>query len=200
MTTQPPSLPSPDEYDAALQTLKFVWEKLVPRSAQPLHLPAKEGIDRILTRSRAAAARAARADTGAMVPDVDADASAGNRVPDILDAPKLTILTRIFRTLTPEERHQARILMLLRDLTDEGRRNLFFELEDSHHVDCGAEVFSDEPHECEYGHGDGDEEESGNGDDVDGEADGRTTAPAPSPVPSPVMTQGSGAPAAEEKR
>lgn len=156
--TRPQSfqLPLPEEYDIAIEKLDLIWDKLVPRSTRPLHLPLKEDIARILERSmqfaerRAAPAAAARASFAANGGPIAA-VEAGAEGPADIDESPLATAMRYVRRLTDEEFHQVKILMMLRELSDEKRAELFFELEDTHHVDCGAEIVPGEPHECALG-------------------------------------------------
>lgn len=164
MTTPQSQLPSPEDYAIAIEKLDVIWEKCVPRSARPLHKDLKQDVTRILERSlRFATSRttqltaATALTTGVLdVKIAEAGGDAGE-LGDMMEESALVVIMRILRTLTPEQVHQVKILLMLRDLSDDGRRELFFELEESHHIECGAEVPPGVEHECLLGDDDSDD-------------------------------------------
>lgn len=181
MTTSPFQLPLPAEFEVALQKLDVVWG-LVPRSARPLHKQHKEDLDRVFERcvryaetraTQIAAASAIQQGGGADGAPVDLFA--------LPDEPTLAFVMRVMRTLTPEQFLQVKILMMMRDLSDESRFEVFEEIGDSHHLPCGAETFHNEPHECELEDGDEEDDE----DDLSERASAstlETAAPPPDPA------------------
>lgn len=163
-----PILPSAKQFATAIKSLEVIWD-LVPRSARPLRQKLKDLIDRTLEEALYYTETQTKIALASAPPGVDGEVA--------VDQSPLMIVMRIMRTLTPEQFLQVRILMMLRELSDEGRREIFDELEESHHLECGAEVYSDEPHDdCPFGDdpdGDGDE---GVATDADGSRPALTVA------------------------
>ena len=145
------TLPSVDDFALALQKLDAIWN-LVPRSARPMpvHKKLKDDLDRILqrcgyyVRSRETQLAAKGAVGAGAVADI---ATPNGGVSD--DEPALAYVMRMMRTLDAEQWRQVQAMMMLRSLSDEGRFEVFQEIGATHHLECGGELFSDEPHECD---------------------------------------------------
>lgn len=187
MTNQT-SLPSLADFELAIQKLDVIWE-LVPRAARPIpvHKKLKDDLDRIFqrcghyVRSRETQLTAVQALSG-MAASQGANGESGPTAADlaaIADEPPLAIIMRIMRTLTPEQWLQVRVLMMTRDLTDDGRLEMFEELGATHHLACGAEIYPDEVHECDF--------------DLPDDEPG-ADALAPQPVPAPATPPATAAP------
>ena len=168
------TLPGVDDFALALQKLDALWN-LVPRSARPMpvHKKLKDDLDRILqrcgyyVRSRETQLTAKNAVGGAGGAGV-ADIAAPND-----DEPALAYVMRMMRTLDAEQWRQVQAMMMLRSLSDEGRFEVIQEIGATHHLECGGELFPDEPHDCEIdaaaeddGVPDDDEDVDDDGDDA----------------------------------
>lgn len=198
---QPITTPTPEQVAQTAERVEFLWN-LVPRSARPLHRKIKDDVDRSLThlarfletrglQLQAAVALASAAHGDATSGSVGADNVNGTEegANGEEEAAPLPIIMRMLRLLSPEQTLQVRILLELRKLSDEGRREVFDELAVSHHLECGGELDPDGgPHECEDldvdDDGDGDDDDGDDGDDGDNAADTRAAS---GPLAPPVL-------------
>lgn len=156
MTQSSMALPLGADFKAALQNVELLWN-LVPRSARPLHKNLREELVQILGWcARYAESRASIETTDAGDAEGEGEGS---------DESPLAIVMRMMRSLSPEQFLQVKILMMMRDLSDEGRFEMFEEIGGSHHLACGGEVFPDEVHECDL------EDRTDESEDTDGDAD-----------------------------
>lgn len=160
---RPAQLPTESQLADALKRLEYIWN-LVSASARPIpqHKRVKEDLHKIIARclnfvqqhgTQLAALSARQVVEGA---GVEAEGSG-----DVLEQSPLSIVMGIMRTLDEEQILQVKVLLMMRELSDGGRVELFEEIQDSHHVACGGELYEDVPHECEAddeGDGDGDED------------------------------------------
>lgn len=198
-------VPTPEQIENTAKRVEFLWE-LVPRSAKPLHQQVKNDVDKVLrlvhrflatrsTQLQTAVAMAANAqDTttrGSNDGVVEDDARAAE------EAPPLPMIMRMLRLMDPEQILQVRILLMLNDerMTDEGRLEIFDELELSHHLDCGVQVYADEDHECPLGGEEDDEEKDDEDTSRAADDDGSSRTP---PAVLPVVSLPS--PSSEEPR
>lgn len=173
-TPQQLIVPTPEQIENTAKRVDYLWEVLVPRSAKPLHKQVKEDIDEVLRlvhrflATRGVQVQTAVATAAAQMPRADAADGDGDA-----EASPLPAIMRMLRTLDPEQVLQVRILLMLHDerMTDEGRLEIFEELEFSHHLDCGVQVYADEQHDCPLREGrEGEDEEDEREED---EEDGR---------------------------
>lgn len=164
---EPPSvpsrvvLPSARQLEETLDDFEQLWQRVVPRSARPTNKGIYERIRRQLTRMLEYAEHHATQMAASTVRDALAEEDAPEEMP-------LVLVMRVVRTLSPEQWEQVKILMQLRELSDEARAELFEELDESHHVDCGMEVDPDDPHDDCPAAMNVEEEESGEADDPAG--------------------------------
>ena len=178
--------PTLEQIEETVEKVEVIW-LLVPRSARAMtiHKKVRDDIEKVLrlvhrflaTRSvqlqTAVAAAAASQAAGATTNGADAGAGATTGAEGDEEVAALPFIMRQLRLLSPEQVLQVRILLELRKLSDEGRLEVFQELEVSHHLDCGGELFADEEHVCDEGDDEGDDE------DGDGEDDGEDARPDP---------------------
>ena len=173
MTTNAQVLsPTLEQVEETIEKMEMIWQ-LVPRSARAMgvHKKVHDDVEKILrlvhrflaTRSvqlqTAVAAAAASQAAGAAVNG----ASGATSEDDGEEIAPLPFIMRQLRLLSPEQELQILILLKMRRLSDEGRLEVFQELETSHHLDCGGELFDDEEHVCEQLDDEGGEDEAADG-------------------------------------
>lgn len=123
--------PSEAQVKDLLADLDYLWRKLVLRSARPQHAGIYDRLRGHFLKLQDYAERAGA--DGQLDEDEDEE-----------DEPSLAIARRVMLSLTPEQRKQVDIMLLLHELSEFGRVEVFDEQEASHCMDCGAEAEADD--------------------------------------------------------
>ena len=150
------TLPSAHQILETIEDFEQIWQRLVPRSARPGSKGLHDRVRRQLLRIQEyVVAHGPRIAAG----EVEGD-----------DDSPLVAIMRVVRTISPEQWEQVKILMSMRELTDEERAELFYEMSETHDIDTGAELDFD-----------GDDDD-GDDDDEGGPVDGPTGTKRPMAV------------------
>ena len=151
----PVSIPTAEQCQEALGSVDEIWES-VPRGHRAVRKGAYDSIRRILNRvirhHEAPVAQAEEDEEGEGFSQFEA-------------------AMMIIRELDREQCEQIKILIDLRRFSDEGRLEIFDEMDQSHCLDCGAESRDPEDHDCPAA-----SEDAGVG-----EEEGEESHPAPTP-------------------
>lgn len=127
------TLPSAHQMLEMLEDFEQIWQRLVPRSVRPASKGLHDRVRRQLLRIQE------------YVVDRGPQIAAGGLEGEDSDEPPLVHIMRIVRTLSPEQWEQVKILMSMRELSDEGRAEMFYEMGETHDIETGEELgFEDE--------------------------------------------------------
>ena len=134
------TLPNTHQMKEMIEDFEQIWQSLVPRSARPASKGLHDRVRRQLVRIQEYVVEHGPA--GAI--DEDSDES------------PLVQIMRVVRTISPEQWEQVKILMSMRELSDEGRAEMFYEMGETHDIETGAEIGFEEDDDDDD---DGDEDE-----------------------------------------
>lgn len=129
----------PSQYSELLADLDYLWRKLVLRSNRVQHQGIYDRLRRHFVQLQEHVERDAD-DGGEEAEDAAED--------DGDDEPPLAIARRVMLSLTPEQRKQLDIMLLLHEISEIGRVEVFDEQQQSHCIDCGVEIEDDEAAEA----------------------------------------------------
>ena len=154
----------PSQYSELLADLDYLWRKLVLRSNRVQHQGIYDRLRRHFVQLQEHAERNAEEQTEEEDDDDDED-----------DEPPFAIARRVMLRLTPEQRKQLDVMLLLHELSEIGRVEVFDEQQQSHCIDCGVEIEDDEAAEAHVAVC----RARGEGEDEDGEDEDNDTSDEP---------------------